>query len=110
MEILYNGIELPDEWPPRYDLAKNDEKIPIPYLDNPPDVIRIDVGRQLFVDDFLIEKTDLQTVYHKAKKYEKNPVMKPETELEIAKGVAPPCAAPKSGGVWWDNKESMKPG
>ena len=34
-----------------------------PYLVSPPAVIPIDVGRQLFVDDFLIEQTTLTRVF-----------------------------------------------
>ncbi|MBN2133456.1 MAG: hypothetical protein JW741_28410, partial [Sedimentisphaerales bacterium] len=44
-EILYNGIELPDPWPPR--IAKlTREPMPVPYLENRPAVVPIDVGRQ----------------------------------------------------------------
>ncbi|MHC4836422.1 MAG: hypothetical protein ACYTCN_10905, partial [Planctomycetota bacterium] len=57
-ETLYNGIELPEQWPPKYDKITRDP-MPVPYLKNVPDVIPIDVGRQLFVDDFLIDKTDM---------------------------------------------------
>ena len=46
-ETLYNGIELPVPWPPN-DGEPNGEPMPVPYLDNPPEVIPIDVGRQLF--------------------------------------------------------------
>ena len=53
-ETLYNGIELPVQWPPNYG-EPTGAPMPVPYLDNPSDVIPIDVGRQLFVDDFLIE-------------------------------------------------------
>jgi hypothetical protein len=28
----------------------------VPYLRHPPSVINVDVGRQLFVDDFLVEE------------------------------------------------------
>ncbi len=52
-ETLYNGIELPDQWPPAYKRSPR-EPMPVPYLTNPPAVIPIDVGRQLLVDDFLI--------------------------------------------------------
>ncbi|MFA7003668.1 MAG: sialidase family protein, partial [Verrucomicrobiia bacterium] len=53
--VLYNGIELPYEWPPRHlDPASTD---PMPVRYHLPKKIPIDVGRQLFVDDFLIEKT-----------------------------------------------------
>jgi hypothetical protein len=43
-ETLYNGIVLPDEWPPDYGALTRDP-MPVPYLDNPPAVIPIDVGR-----------------------------------------------------------------
>ena len=103
MEKLYNGITLPDVWPPVYPEDVLKKKQPTPYLENPPEVIDITVGRQLFVDDFLIEETNLHRVCHKAKKYEGNPVLKPESHEE--REVTIPCAAPKSGGVWWDGKE-----
>ena len=35
-----------------------------PYLVDPPAVIPIDVGRQLFVDDFLIQSTSLTRRFH----------------------------------------------
>ena len=55
----------------------------MPHLKNPPKAIPIDVGRQPFVDDFLIEGT-LQRTFHTAKKHEANPVFKPETKHELA--------------------------
>jgi len=62
-EVLYNGIELPDEWPPNYPWSR--EPMRIPYLESPPEVININVGRQLFVDDFLIEETTLERTFHR---------------------------------------------
>ena len=59
-EVLYNGITLPKVWPPRDMEPDVHRPMPVPYLQSPPDVIPIDVGRQLFVDDFLIEYTDLE--------------------------------------------------
>ena len=53
MEKLYNNIELADG----FTLVPSDASH-VPYLENPPEVIDISVGRQLFVDDFLIEKTE----------------------------------------------------
>ena len=100
-ELLYNGIRLPKSWPPRTLDSSSFEPMPVPYLDHPPKVIPIDVGRQLFVDDFLIESTDMTRRFHKARKYEGNPVLKPETELEL-NGQHNAIACPKSGGVWWD--------
>jgi hypothetical protein len=56
-ELLFNGIRLPSPWLPRR--AYSLEPMPLPYLERPPAVIPIDVGRQLFVDDFLIAETTL---------------------------------------------------
>ncbi len=100
-EFLYNAIRLPKVWPPRHLDPENNEPMEVPYLDHPPEVISMDVGRQLFVDDFLIESTNLERRFHKAQKYEGNPVLKPETELELH-GDQNAIACPKSGGVWWD--------
>lgn len=104
-ECLCNGIRLPDAWPPR-DMsvavpASAREPMPVPYLENRPSVVPIDVGRQLFVDDFLIERTDLERVYGRPVKFAGNPVLRPETADEIN---APQnaCALPKGGGLWWD--------
>ncbi len=52
-ELLYNGIRLPAAWPPRSE-RRDHEPMPLPYLEAPPEVISIDVGRQLFVDNFPI--------------------------------------------------------
>ncbi|TSA29488.1 MAG: hypothetical protein D4R65_14995 [Verrucomicrobiaceae bacterium] len=101
-EILYNGIRLPESWPPRSVFFDDVSPMPVPYLAHPPKVIPIDVGRQLFVDDFLIEKTDLAREYHHATKYEGNPVLRPETPMETGKGAGMAVATPKSGGVWWN--------
>jgi len=100
-EILYNGIQLPEVWPPRNMDPESYDPMPVPYLDQPPQVIPVDTGRQLFVDDFLIEHTNLRRVFHRAVKYEGNPVLLPETLLEMGDDGLP-LACPKDGGVWWD--------
>jgi len=82
-ETLYNGIDLPDVWPPRFRDPASDAPMPVPYLIHPPRVIPIDIGRQLFVDDFLIEKTTLTRTFHQARKFEGNPVFQAETEREL---------------------------
>src|SRR6476660_9306791 len=57
-EVLYNGIQLATPWPPyRQQLDRRPQFAP--YLEQPPALIPIDVGRQLFVDDFLIEDSEL---------------------------------------------------
>jgi hypothetical protein len=105
-ELLYNGIKLPVSWPPKNMNYNSYEPMPVPYLDTPPEVIPIDVGRQLFVDDFLIEHTNLKRQFHNAKKYSGNPVLKPETSLERGKDGLP-VACPKDGGVWWDPEDEL---
>ncbi|PRD48749.1 glycosyl hydrolase family 32 [Sphingobacterium haloxyli] len=82
-EILYNGIRLPEAWPPDTESPESITPMRVPYLENIPDIIPIDVGRQLFVDDFLIEETTLNRVFHQAEKWEGNPVFFPETEHEL---------------------------
>ena len=100
-ELLYNGIRLPREWPPKVDF-KSDEPPTAPYLVAPPKLIYIDVGRQLLVDDFLIESTDLEREFHYPQKYEGNPVLKPETQIEKSGPNNLAGAGPKSGGLWWN--------
>jgi hypothetical protein len=91
-ETLYNGITLPNPFPPN--VIKMYEETPTPhYLTKPPPVIIIDIGRQLFVDNFLIENTTLKQECHLAEYYPGNPVMTP--------------GIPFSGGVWFDPKDKL---
>ncbi len=103
-ETLYNGIELPDEWPPRVEKLTR-EPMPVPYLQDPPEVIPIDLGRQLFVDDFLIEQTTLKRTYHKPKYHPANPVLKPDKPWEQADAAR--AAAPFSDGVFYDPVDKL---
>jgi hypothetical protein len=105
-DLLYNGIRLPKEWPPHITDPKNRTIRPVPYLQQPPAVIPIDVGRQLFVDDFLIEKTDLTRTFHHAERYAGNPILKPETELEMNHGEHP-VAALFNDGVYFDPTDHL---
>lgn len=74
----------------------------MPYLGaGRPDVAFIDVGRQLFVDDFLVERTDLARVYNHPVKYAGNPVLKPANDFERHRPQNA-IALPKGGGLWWD--------
>ena len=73
-----------------------------------PSAVDIDLGRQLFVDDWLVESTQGVTrVYNHPTKAFDAPVMWPETDLE--REVDPerpyrfaPVAGATSGGLWWD--------
>ena len=106
-EQLYNGIRLPTAWPPK-DRAITYEPMPVPYLDAPPDVVNIDVGRQLFVDDFLVADTTLKRTHHKAVYTPKNPVVKPDRPWEMKAGRQDcPCAMVFSDGVWYDPKDQL---
>ncbi|MHC5062194.1 MAG: hypothetical protein ACYTFK_14110, partial [Planctomycetota bacterium] len=104
-EILYNGIELPQTWPPQYGSVPY-APMPVPYLNDPPAVVTIDVGRQLFVDDFLIETTDMTQTYHQATMYAGNPVLEPTTILEYH-NYSGGMAGPFSGGSWYDPSDSL---
>ena len=107
-EILYNGITLPAPWPPRRHHLSPHPARP-PYLASPPDIINIDVGRQLFVDEFLIEESSLHRAVHRATYHPANPVLVPERQWEIDDPYAagtktPPSAAAMvySDGVFFD--------
>ena len=78
---LYNGIRLGDPWPPAW-RSLPERPISPPYLVDPPSVVPIDVGRQLFVDDFLIQETSLARTFHRTRYYEHNPVLRPTTPWE----------------------------
>src|SRR5947207_1469728 len=71
-ETLYNGIRLPAEWPLRLRQLPANPVTP-PYLTAPPEVVPIDLGRQLLVDDFLIENTTLTRTYHRPRPHAANP-------------------------------------
>ena len=110
-EVTYNGLRNPGEWPPKTQDPKSFEPMPVPWLQNPPDIIPINFGRQLFVDDFLIEKTDLTRTYHTAKKHEGNPVFEAETPYELAPtgadGNQQAVCYLGHGGVFWEPQESL---
>ncbi|MCY3023859.1 MAG: glycosyl hydrolase family 32, partial [Planctomycetota bacterium] len=101
---LYNGIELPEPWPPRLKDFPDDPQRP-PYLVAPPNPIVIDVGRQLFVDDFLIEQTTLKRTFHQPQFHPATPVLKPDQPWELAGRGA--FAAPFSDGVWFDPQDRI---
>jgi len=98
-ETLYNGIVLPEQWSPDYGAITRDP-MPVPYLDNRPEVVPINVGRQLFVDDFLIAESTLRRTFHQPEYY-KEPVIKPEDKR------AGMYAAPFSGGACYDPADKL---
>lgn len=103
-QTLYNGIQLPAQWPPKPS-AISYEPMELPYLQSPPKVIPIDVGRQLFIDDFLIEKTTLVRKFYTPTYVPEDPVMRPDKPWEqTGKN---PMAMVFSDGVWFDPKDHL---
>ncbi len=103
-QVLYNGIRLPSVWPPRPKSLTN-EPMAVPYLIAPPAVIPIDVGRQLFVDNFLIERTNLQRTFHTPTYHKNTPVLRPDQKWEQTG--QNPCAMVFSDGVWFDPRAGL---
>lgn len=101
---LHNGIELPSVWPPRNPSPTVAAEMDAPYLQQKPKTITINVGRQLFVDPFLIRNTNLQSTYHTPNFYPGNPVLQADKEWEKTRDGAL-YAAPFSDGIWYDEKE-----
>ena len=84
-ETLYNGLCLPKAWPPRFDPEAKPaaEYFRAPPAATPPAVINITVGRQLLVDDFLIEKMHgLERQQHQPEWVDENPVIEPDRPWE----------------------------
>lgn len=81
------------------------EVMKVPYLEHRPGVIPIDVGRQLLVDDFLIEHSTLTRRFHKAEMYAKNPVLRPDRRWEMIYPIK--VALCFSDGVFYDPKDRL---
>ncbi len=99
-ETLYNGIQLPAAWPP-HPAAFPAYNPPPPYLLDPPSVIPIDVGRQLFVDDFLIESTTMNRTFHQPVYHPSNPLVFPDRPWEGGYALA------YSDGVFYDPSDQL---
>lgn len=106
METLYNGIQLPDDWPPRKIDFNSWQPLSVPWLKTPPSVIPVDLGRQLLIDDFLIEKTNMTRVFHQPAKYPINPVLFAQSPEERSSEY-PHAALAKCGGAWYDERDSL---
>jgi hypothetical protein len=112
-DTLYNGIRLTNPWPPT---RRGFQPAPVraPYLVDRPDVVPIDIGRQLFVDDFLIEETSLERVFHRPDYHPANPILRPTTRwekydeyAERTKTRSNPAAMPFSDGVFYDPQDRL---
>ena len=95
-----SGIEISSPWPPQREGRLDDRPMPVPYLQNRPDVIPVDIGRQLLVDDFLVESTTLVRTFHQPKYHPQSPVVRPDQPWE--QGKKHHSAMVYSDGVWFD--------
>ena len=112
-ETLYNGVVLPSPWPPIRVPPTGAVERP-PYLATPPATIEVDIGRQLFVDDFLIEESALHREFHAATYHPANPILTPQRDWEtrdpysINTKVPPsPTAMVFSDGVFFDPQDQL---
>ena len=111
-EELYNGIQLPSPWPPKAANYPDQTVLPAPpyYVTNPPAVIPINVGRQLFVDDFLVAQTTLTRTWHPAEYYPTNPILPNDRPWEFGKFETLTQVKQAStffGGVFYDPSVSL---
>jgi hypothetical protein len=68
--------------------------------------IVLSLGRQLFVDDLLVDESTLKRTFHTARLHECSPVLIPETPLEMNNGFCP-VACPFDDGVFFDPKDQL---
>lgn len=94
--LTYNGICEPPKFPPRQPYSRD---VPHPpYLDNPPSVINVTIGRQLLaIDSFLVESSNATQTFHSSTYHPESPVVVPDKPWEGT------FAMPFSGGAWWDD-------
>ncbi|KAJ1447978.1 hypothetical protein M885DRAFT_540808 [Pelagophyceae sp. CCMP2097] len=110
-----NGIVLPQPWPPKpagdvYSEWGSDPPrayTPPTYLSQPPQTIRVDVGRQLFVDDFLFDASLSSGFAQKwgQAKVASHTVLVPDKPWEAGAGRT---ARPFGGGVLVDPLNSSR--
>jgi hypothetical protein len=103
-EVLHNGINLGSVWPPKPSDYPDTTQLP-PYLVQPPSIIPINTGRQLFVDDFLIESSNLTRQFHPATMHPGNPVFSASSAVEKSGEGA--MAMPFSNGVFYDPNDRL---
>ena len=97
-KISYNGICAPDAFPTYQNYSRH--ILHPTYLSTPPSSINITLGRQLFVDTFLIENmTNAAQTFHSATYHHDNPVVKPDKPWEGT------FACGYSGGVFFDDEQ-----
>lgn len=104
--LLHNDIVLPTNWPPvrSYTNDLRDDMDPF-YFEYKPDKINVSVGRQIFVDDFLIQNSTLSRKFYYPKYYSCNPVLLLDKKWEKLLHQGQHFAAPFNDGVWYVEME-----
>ncbi|MCP4645236.1 MAG: hypothetical protein GY851_32640, partial [bacterium] len=76
----------------------------VPWLESPPEVVVLERGRQLFVDDYLIAETTLEREFHKPQPHPANPLVRPDQSWEQStdREDDPTETIAFSDGVWFD--------
>ena len=101
--VLWNGICQPTaEWPPNEPLTRSVQSPA--YLKTKPRHINVSIGRQLFVDDFLIQNSSgLRTVFHSPAYEQHNPAIAPTEDWELdSTPYYGGFASAFSGGAFWN--------
>lgn len=101
---IYNNLIVPERWPPFHKETTLDKPVEIEYKKNLPDVVNIIIGRQLFVDDFLIADTNLNRDFHQPELLSE-PVFEPQTPVELNDGFCT-CACPFNDGIFYDDEQN----
>lgn len=103
---LHNGIELDDNFPPKYTIDELKEGMPVPYLKKAPNPIPLSRYHECFIDNFIVEETDATQQVFSPTPCENNPVLFANQEHEFtANGY--PYAAPFSDAVIYDEDEKL---
>src|SRR4051812_26157649 len=101
---LAASVSAAADLPERYAAGPKPQAAGNPWFAGPPKippVVELGAGRQLFVDDYLIESTNLTRTFHRPTMYAGNPVLKPDRPWEDGH------AMPFSDGIWYDQKDHL---
>lgn len=105
MKRLYNNLAIPEVWPPKTEERTLDQPLSVPYMKKKPEIINISIGRQLFVDDFLIKESNLKRIFG-VPELMCSPIFEPETPMELNDGFCP-CACPFNDGIFYDDADHL---
>lgn len=86
----------------------NRQPIQVPYLNEKQARIKLRPGRQLFVDEYLLDMqhTTMALAFHHPVKHPGNPIILPMSKEETDPQF-PRCAVAKSGGIWYDDRDQL---